>query len=284
MITDEIARAAFKASLDTLGENATDADPICTSSKCQWPRFSTLAICASVGNITEHLKEQDDTDAMSTIVSLPHEYGSYKQDFDAKKLMNISSDFNRDPEKTLFKWKNPDLVRVGILNHFIVYELPIGVDNDNGQSVFQAAEVMWHFCIKSYETEFSAGVPQYTIASPPIKITKQEGKDIIMVDDTGEEFQVKNSNYDVLPQGLWAMFKGIYDATSPFAPNNAVENDGSTGNDYVQRLGSNMFDGLTRLDPKDMGGPAMPSLKGEQKIFNRLQQSVDNIAIAMTTK
>lgn len=280
-----MVRAGFKASLNTLSENATDADPKCTSSKCQWPRFSTLAICASVGNITEHLTKKDDADSMSTVASLPHAYGFYNQDFNGHILMNISSNSERDPKNSLFKWENPDLVRVGILNHFVVYQLPNGVDNDNGESVFQAAEVLWHFCVKTYETSFSEGVPHYSITNSPVKVTKQEDKDLTLIDGAGEEFHasrsaVKNSLF----VGLSVMFRGIYNAERPYVANNAGEDAGTTGNDYVQRLGTNMFDSLVHLDAKDMGGPAVPSLKGEQMIFDRLQQSVDNVAIAMTTK
>lgn len=278
-------RAAFKASLNTLSEKSADADPICTSSKCQWPRFSTLAICASVGNITEHLTEKDDTDTMSTVASLPHGYGFYNQDFNGHILMNITSNSDRDPKNSLFKWENPDLVRVGILNHFVVYALPNGVDNDNGESVFQAAEVLWHFCVKTYETSFSDGVPQYSVTSPPVKVTKQEDRDFTLVDGTGEEFHASRSEVNnALFVGLSMMFRGIYNAERPYVANNAGQDAGTTGNDYVQQLGTNMFDSLVHLDPKDMGGPAVPSLEGEQKIFKALQQSVDNIALAMTTK
>lgn len=52
---DGISRAAFQAAFYTVDQSWPQVEPACPSADCSWPVFNSLAVCASLGNVTEHL-------------------------------------------------------------------------------------------------------------------------------------------------------------------------------------------------------------------------------------
>lgn len=166
--------------------------PICSSGECQWRNFSSLAVCAAVADITDRLTITNQTRPARLVgpggssstnepllhASLPN--GLYLLGSTSTYNLNISWPRGNSnnaglgsqqqqqgeesflPSRTSLAFSDQDgRVSSAIANFFLVYtnqtgELPALGSQQEG--VFRAAEVLFHFCVNTYQVSTSRGV------------------------------------------------------------------------------------------------------------------------------
>ncbi|KXX82901.1 hypothetical protein MMYC01_200620 [Madurella mycetomatis] len=166
--------------------------PICSSGECQWRNFSSLAVCAAVADITDRLTITNQTRPGRLVppggtsstnepllhASLPN--GLYLLGSTSTYNLNISwprgSNNNAGlgsqqqqqgeesflPSRTSLAFSDQDgRVSSAIANFFLIYtnqtgELPALGSQQEG--VFRAVEVLFHFCVNTYQVSTSHGV------------------------------------------------------------------------------------------------------------------------------
>ncbi|KAK0630085.1 hypothetical protein B0T17DRAFT_506582 [Bombardia bombarda] len=157
-----------------------DVEPLCSSGECQWQNFSSLAVCVDVADISNQLVISQQARA-STIsaslgisgddlvrtASLPN--GVFLVGSPSSFNLNMSSPEINNPAQggflpltaSLAFANQDDKISSAIANAFIVYTnqtTATSTSGSNNTSVFRAVEVLWHFCVNTYQVATSQGV------------------------------------------------------------------------------------------------------------------------------
>jgi hypothetical protein len=285
-----MARAASQAALNTVNNSWPMPQPRCPSSECSWPEISSLAVCSSIANVTEHLEWAQDGPDDAWMASLPNGFGYVVLNSIDREMMNISSPEAPMPEfsdllpnmtreelsdlpplvyptrPTLGNWDSPDLTRATFSQLFVVFN---NYDN-NTDHKFRAVEILFHFCVNTYNVTFQDGTPYTALVASHVEIDAHasnttQGGAYTMMDMHGEgAFKVEDTtDYSILETILRQDFTGPWsssfsvDVTSPFQ----------------RQIGKNLYDEVNRRTPL---------VEAEQRMWNNLLKMTGNIADSMT--
>lgn len=193
-VVDALERNAFQAAFLNVDNTWPEAQPHCSGANCTWPVFSSLGVCATLSNITEHLRVEDTrdefrNDAMN--VSLPLKNGTAylienvdESSTSLQPIVNMTSPETLDfmaqidvtemtteeledgsiiadaykwpPEReSLGDWGNSDLLKATFSQFFFIYANN-NASPDSGER-YRAAELLWHFCVYDYEVSVESG-------------------------------------------------------------------------------------------------------------------------------
>lgn len=303
-----MSRAAFQAAFYTTDQSWPQLEPTCPSAHCTWPLFNTLAICTSLGNVTGHLKIEE-IDAKSSMedrrynVSLPLNLGNLNEEWMGgvpRRHVNMTSPaippaqytetpvsssedsleefpLTRAPfpdkRNTLHDWGNDDI----LLSTFSQYTFIYNVDNtdpDDKDHRFRAVEVLWHFCVDTYNVTVTDGITSTEKVGNSVKIDEisvnSDGLNSFTlaarVDDGSKEtFNISASwaysrldwDFRDVLGGAWSDMYGIGQYT-----------------EFNYQLGRNLYRGVN---------DNMTVVEADERMWNNLQNLTGTIANGMTT-
>lgn len=240
--------------------------PHCPTANCRWPLFNTLDICVSIGNVTEYLIELPKE---SRFVTLPYGLGN------ATNTLNIVSPGNttsppRDgvnlyASQPLFKWDNMDIVNASIAQAFFLYTVPL----NSSRSTYEAMEVIWHFCVNTYNTSVVNNIPKTQLVESEIKITMPGFNDYTLIDKAGKQtFNVSMGGMNIASWQLPNTILGNWG----LGQSSGIRKKGST--EFTSQIGKNLFHG-TRT------GPLKPPTETRIQLWNNLKTITGTMAQAM---
>ncbi|VUC23507.1 unnamed protein product [Clonostachys rosea] len=185
-----ITRSAIRAAFLSEGETWEPPQPRCPEVKCEWPPTSSLAVCASIQNVTEHLtfdtrdnKVNDSYTETITNATLPdgRAYLSKVLESGVKAIggnMSASEykfpieEFNDHPVAdrwdTLATWDNQDILSTALSHFYVVYSN--NNQNKDPKYRFRAAELVYHLCVKTYDVGFNNSEPTTKTVSTAVKV------------------------------------------------------------------------------------------------------------------
>jgi hypothetical protein len=166
--------------------------PACPEGTCNYPQYSSLAICFKTSNITSLLNissmPSNITDDLGHIISanitLPN--GAYLEAGD--RIMNITTLYST-PGSLMngsLAFKNEkDIDEIALNSHFIIWQ------NNNGtnQPPYGAIEVLFYWCINSYTSSVTGSDSSTNITTIPATPSTESGNLILQTSNstTGNE-------------------------------------------------------------------------------------------------
>ncbi|KAK9445695.1 hypothetical protein VB005_00809 [Metarhizium brunneum] len=213
---DGMLRAAERSLIYRIDEDEglSALEPHCPTANCRWPIFSSLAVCVSMGNVTEYLTKVD-----QYWVTLPGEFGR------AVAGVNITSpDYsggrwahdNPNGTEPLYKWNNSDVMTLSLARAFFLYENPL---DGNEATRFEAVEVVWHYCVQTYNISVMDNIANTELLASELTVIKRskDNESFTLLAENGHrEF---NLSYLSMMSGfrrrLSTTFVGYWDFTSP---------------------------------------------------------------------
>uniref|UniRef100_A0A8H7N2X7 Uncharacterized protein n=1 Tax=Bionectria ochroleuca TaxID=29856 RepID=A0A8H7N2X7_BIOOC len=180
---DGLSHTSFQAVFQSIHEPWPLPDVQCKTAKCNWPEFSTLAVCASMQNITNHLDVPTSEGGYRTVRipvnapdPIPHEAAMLMHSIDTVEVLNITSAWIMTHTKDeddwplnrthVADWDNPDLPLATIVKLFMIYNNR----RAGGSSSYRAIEILLHFCVKTYSLKVENGTQTLSLSSTTTKV------------------------------------------------------------------------------------------------------------------
>jgi hypothetical protein len=152
------------------------SSPTCSSWNCTWPLYNSLAVCSKVANVSSFLSNttiyenmlfniSSNTTNYPRGVSLTLPNRVYLEYILSGTVMNITTPWTPDANigKSLAFKNEPYLDNTTIINSFVVW------GNDGytsaGRATYGAIEVVFHWCVNTYNTLVHKGVATRSISA-----------------------------------------------------------------------------------------------------------------------
>ncbi|KAH6666507.1 hypothetical protein F5X68DRAFT_217206 [Plectosphaerella plurivora] len=162
-MTDNTNRAIFQAVFGPVGQAWPLLEPVCPSGECTWPLFSSLAVCVSMENVTDQLvfssgrNQQGDTNYTASLLNGTASLSAPE----SMPLMQMVSpeppteeySFPLYRESVAFN-NRPDLLNTTFSQFFFIYN---NNKVESRRQSFRAVELLWHFCVNTYNVTVSGG-------------------------------------------------------------------------------------------------------------------------------
>jgi hypothetical protein len=211
-------------------------------------------------NITNHLVITDEE------VSLPDSLGFLL--LSGRDQLNISSQFVRMGWSTLGEWRNPLHLNATISQFFLIYELP-GSAQDEAERSFQAAELLWHYCVHTYSIGVEDSRATTNITHTDVNFGDVNSINFTLIDrDSKDTFTVHPGSEPSfrLDLGLQDSFTGSW----------YYEAESRVFFDLRHQLGMSLYDGYTYDNFKTTAGQA------RHTTWRNLESFTETIAAALT--
>lgn len=267
---DGILLAAEQALFYRYDQNKSrpSVQPSCPTANCTWPTYSTLSVCAALGNITDQITFDSNTllPTLSGNLTLFGTLNVTSPSTTAHKLAGLG-DYTIYPAPPRYKWENPDIIPASLSQFVFMYEV------GPGSRMFEAVEVIFHYCVNTYNATVASNVPSRPLLSSNLKIVSQVGNytNFTMTDTAGTE----KFNIGQLLTTNGIRFRLPDDITGEWNQLSV----GNYGNSYSNKnrltecIGLNMMGDQTEFN----------YFRGDQRkwVWNNLQKLTDNMAEAM---
>lgn len=279
-----MTRAANKAVFYTVNETYAPPTASCPFTYCTWEQYSSLGLCASQGNVTEHLiiSEIDDPNRDIQIInaSLPNGLAYLEFPDEFRVMVNISapntfnssasdSGFISSGLTTLTNWTDPDVPAAAVSQLFLIYSNA----NPDPQFRFRAIELLWHFCVNTYDIEVKDGRTETNVRSSATKMamvnngSNEESEQSYYTLESKEghgSFKVTNSNVlPMLQNDFGAGFSGDWSSDS----------GGEKPFTFAYQFGYNLYSGI---------GPATSDDELDKRTWSNLKTYTGIIADSVT--
>lgn len=185
-IQQAVKMGLFNAVNDTIPA----VSPSCQTGNCTWPDFSSLAICATIANVTSFLAINPLPEnlispagyKMDSNATLPN--GAYLEAGDVSLNIttpsNVVNGVTLSPINHSLAFTNePNAAYTTINNYFVIWQN----SNSSGQGAFGAIEVLTHWCANTYTVTVNAGIPSTNISSSSVNIGSAKSNMTLTVGD-----------------------------------------------------------------------------------------------------
>ncbi|VUC26724.1 unnamed protein product [Clonostachys rosea] len=287
-----MARSAYQAAIYTVNEFWPVPQPNCSEVKCNWSSYSLLGMCASIRNVTDQLNlttkwtqpSSDDPSVNMTVynVTLPKNLGYLRwKDVDDSIQLNVTTS-RKDPYgivtdqdsplenrwTSLGDWNNTDILSATVAQSFFIYSN----NNPDRAQKFRAIEMLYHFCVYNYESEFINGTSTTKTISSTVQIDQmnfpgykygQNYTSFRMKDVDGNAVFNVTVTYAHSLLALSLGLSGSY-TLGDFTGGSGV---------YGENLGRNFFNDMSR---------SSPDTEIDEKTWSNVQKLTNNIADGMT--
>lgn len=251
---DKTGMATQQAVFGPAGEPWPFLEPTCSSADCRWPLFRSLAVCGVMKNVTEHLEISDrDSNSTHKIYSADLWVGNSRLKNVTRVLENrpkvvaytpriktITMDFPTRRESAGFMDQS-NIINTTISQLHFIY--------NNNQTApfsasFRAVELLWHFCVNTYNVSVTNGVPKTEIVASHTQVSnivdyyQSSGQARIELTTPGsdETFVVDNSmEYQDLDSRLKNTFGGGWD------PSEGMRSAYSISSSESRQIGRRIF-------------------------------------------
>lgn len=166
-----IASGAYTPSDETI-----PADPIeCTTGNCDFPDFVTLGICSDVSDITSHLNTSRPPDRDWGLWGLPGLFQNNSWSASLPGGLNLTIPTIYSLNFWFLRSSTPSLAfahlqNQSLVNLFMIYSNLHDIDSPNPSVSFQAVELVWYWCTKSYRVAVQSGQPRWKELSRSTKV------------------------------------------------------------------------------------------------------------------
>ncbi|KJK84593.1 hypothetical protein H634G_00114 [Metarhizium anisopliae BRIP 53293] len=168
---DGMLRAAERSLIYRIDEDDGESalKPHCPTANCRWPIFSSLAVCVSMGNVTEYLTKVD------YYMTLPGEFGRVTSGLNVTSPAysggRVALD-NPNATEPLYKWNNSDIMALSLARAFFLYGI-----RTNGTTLFEAVEVVWHYCVNTYNISVTNNIANTELLASELTVNHRREKD-----------------------------------------------------------------------------------------------------------
>ncbi|CAG9984881.1 unnamed protein product, partial [Clonostachys byssicola] len=264
----------------------------CDTNECEYPEFSSLAMCASVSNISDSLVVSTSISDMyedtriaklaNTTATLDLRNSSFAQSNITVpgwepnvSLLSTTETFWPLRWNFVAGWDNADDLQTAT-----VAQLHILYNNFGGEDLIsiRAAEVLWHFCVKTYDARVDNATSFTTERGSTTHIHKRQGD---FLGPNGAFFNLSsqsgNGSFQVrFAEGyekLNGRFRDVFEGPRGF---NSIE---SKSLSFV--FGANLYADTDFPDRSDLFS-RLSEGEVDRRTWSNLQSTANNIANAMT--
>lgn len=283
-VVEGMTRAANKAAFYTVNETYVQPTASCPFSYCTWEQYPSLGLCASQGNVTQHLviSEIDNPSGETPTInaSLPEGLAYLEFPDEFRVMVNVSAPntFKSGPFDsgsaspritTLANWSDIDVPATAVSQLFLIYTNA----NPDPQFRFRAIELLWHFCVNTYDIEVKDGRTETKVRSSATKMAmvtngttdESERSYYTLKSEEGNgSFKVTNSNIlPMLQNDFGAGFSGDWSSDS----------GGEKSFTFAYQFGYNLYSGI---------GPATSDEELDTRTWSNLEVYTGIIAYSVT--
>ncbi|KAK3319515.1 hypothetical protein B0T19DRAFT_467025 [Cercophora scortea] len=243
---DESGYAVYQGMIGSITRPLTPIAPNCPTGNCTYPKFNSLGICVKTANITSHLQvtrrspqNPNDWDLTQPDFAPPNEtsdYYVYLNDncYMYTPLVIVWRNCFLNTSMT-YAFNGTDAMASRLLSIPIIYGLPDDPNLDTASLAtpkslqFRAIEVIFYFCVNTYEISFRQGVANTkTVASSAKQHPMSHAKPVEMdceIDHIHTGKSTSSCSYGSRdPQADWAKEPPLI-FTDPDAPPGASDPD-----------------------------------------------------------
>ncbi|CAH0028114.1 unnamed protein product [Clonostachys rhizophaga] len=287
-----MARSAYQAAIYTVNESWPVPQPNCSEVKCNWSSYSSLGMCASITNVTDQLNmtttwaqpssEDPSVNITAYNITLPKNLGYLRwKDVDDSIQLNMTTP-RKDPYgivtdqdsplenrwTSLGDWNNTDILSATVAQSFYIYS---NTNPDRSQK-FRAIEILYHFCVYNYESEFINGTSTTKTLSSTVQIDQmnfpgykygQNYTSFRMKDADGDAAFNVTVTYAHSLLALGLGFSGAY-TLGDFTGGNGI---------YGENMGRNFFNDMSK---------SSSDAEIDEKTWRNAQKLTNNVADGMT--
>ncbi|KID80962.1 hypothetical protein MAJ_11442, partial [Metarhizium majus ARSEF 297] len=268
---DGMLRAAERSLIYRIDEDKglSALEPHCPTANCRWPIFSSLAVCVSMGNVTEYLTKFEDV-----WMTLPREFGRVAGGLNitspAYSGGRVAEDHYNATEP-LYKWNNSDIMALSLARAFFLYGI-----RTNGTMLFEAVEVVWHYCVNTYNISVTNNIANTELLASELTVNQRREKNYssplaftLLAKNGHREF---NISYLGMMSGFrrrlaTAIVGYFHDMSSPNLLNY---------NEFTYQIGQNVYRGCMYPYPNVSAQPC------RQMMWSNLRNVTETMALAMT--
>lgn len=145
-------------------------EPSCPTGDCNWPRFNSLAVCVDMSKITDSIDVAmaDTSSRVDLIYNATLLNGEvFLTERGGSTAMNMTSlppiesplmDYFFPPvRKSIAHDPDSDVLGATFSQFYVIWN-NINTDPEDMEHRFRAAELLWNFCVKTYEIRVTQGV------------------------------------------------------------------------------------------------------------------------------
>lgn len=267
---DGMLRAAERSLIYRIDEDDGESalKPHCPTANCRWPIFSSLAVCVSMGNVTEYLTKVD------YYMTLPGEFGRVTSGLNVTSPAysggRVALD-NPNATEPLYKWNNSDIMALSLARAFFLYGI-----RTNGTTLFEAVEVVWHYCVNTYNISVTNNIANTELLASELTVNHRREKDssselafTLLAKNSHHEF---NISYLFMMSGfrrrLATTIAGyFYESSSPNLLNY---------NEFTYQIAQNVYRGCMYPYPN------VSAQRCRKMMWSNLRNVTETMALAMT--
>jgi hypothetical protein len=272
----EIENTAFQAVYQPADQPWPMAEPTCSSGDCRWKTFSSLALCYDMQNVTDSLNitfydlMPADTEQNATL-TLPVQGDFYLTDrwsivsvYPSYHIFNMTSpwpnlgdsasfldaDLDSFPRfrESIAHANDSDILRATASQWFAIYTPR--ADRDERNHHYRAVELLWHFCVKTYNVTVEGGKTKRDVVATSTKVRDGQGYGFdlplnadelsqnftLLSESDDSKFSVYNTYaYKRLDRLLRSAFEGGY---------STWWSDGAPFSEFNRGIGKRLFAGV----------------------------------------
>ncbi|KAL3297287.1 Carboxylic ester hydrolase [Colletotrichum asianum] len=200
-------------------------EPQCSTSHCTWRRFSTIAVCYNVTDVTDLIKTNSTEIKYRTKIALPNGINMTVQSAFSNALTSSGSSLS---------YNGTPFMDAALYDYFGIYlDMPW-----SGPFRLKAVEVLFHWCINTYEPEIKDNTLNMKLALSHTEMHRGDA-----VAPTWSNDAVKNITYLTSPadeggkyvfggSGVNSIWELLNNSLSGFSINNG-DNQFNTGSDML---------------------------------------------------
>lgn len=272
-----IENVAFQAVYQPADQSWPMTEPTCSSGDCRWKTFDSLALCYDMQNVTDKLTITTKDGAAVSVeqnatLTLPIQGDFYLADvwsitsgIQQYNILNLTSpwpnlgnsatfmetDLNSFPRfrESIAHANDSDVLRATTSQWFAIYNNANADKNDEDHK-YRAVELLWHFCVKTYNVSVEGGTPKTNVVATSTKVREGQGygfdrplnedtdlRNFTLVSENGQsKFSVFDTfDYRRLDIHLRSAFEGGY---------STMWTDEAPFNEFSRGISQKMFDGI----------------------------------------
>ncbi|VUC33406.1 unnamed protein product [Clonostachys rosea] len=288
--TSEMARAGYQGLLQSVQTEWPQIQLQCPSQFCEWPSFSSLAVCRTISNVTDHLQLKSGPESTRPgsrtqyQVSLPGKDSALNV-FDLDSFgLNMTSPEDKPYEKaeteswTSFALADDDAVLRTAFSRFYIHYTNFA--SPTVPTSFRATEVFWHFCVDTYDVDVTNATSETRSSATATRVHEVYGNPqtshyssfSMESEDGGQVFNVSDRLRYLLKLNMKYSLQGT---------SNSVYGDESV---LPAVVSANMYYGYQASSEERKSAGENPSEEElDKELWSNTEKLTQSVADAMTT-
>ena len=282
-------KRAIRAGLDNGKNRVLDLPAACPSGNCTFEPYSSLAVCTSFADVTEHLysKDANGQGGYGTQLHLTDDHYLTKNALFLQEFLDVSSVapvseitetegrraiFLNFSQSITFKDIESPLADIFIITRNGSNPLPPEEGSGDFEYTYAAFEVALSWCVATYNTEVANGTSQTSMISDDKKFTYLNESNTL-VNKAPKSQHLQDSSIDGKHHaGLQWFFKRLFAGR--------ISQDGSDQTTTTSDVAQTIYEPFSALNSTLPKGNLSRTLRATER--DGLQRIFDNVAVSMT--